>query len=155
MKKSKTFLLASHGTEGARTAERLALAQCPKGGRLIHFLVVPEFWRGITGDDWLNNASTQHAFTDYLESTIENEIREHIHRVERAARKRGLRYSIEVVSGKPADCLAARLKRGGIDLAVLGSPRPKGKTGFRSRMLTDEMLRKAKKTPILIAPCPT
>lgn len=150
-----TILLASHGTEGARAAERLALAQCPRGGRLIHFLVVPELWRGITGDDWLNNASTQHAFTDYLESTIENEIRGHIRRVERAARKRGLRYSVEVVSGKPADCLAARLKRGGIHVAVLGSPRPKGKTGIRSRMLTDSLLLKAKKTPMWITPYPS
>ena len=154
MKKLKTILLASHGTKGACAAEQLALAQCPKGGRLIHFLVVPDFWRGIMGDDWLNNASTQAEFEDYLESTIEVEIREHIHRVERAARKRGLRYSIEIVSGKPTDCLAARVKRAGIDLAILGSPRPKGKTGFRSRMLTDELLRKAKKTPILIAPYP-
>lgn len=155
MKKPTTILLASHGTEGARAAERLALAQCPKGGRLIHFLVVPEFWRGIMGDDWLNNASTQSAFEDYLESTIHDEIREHIRRTERAARKRGLRFTVEVVAGNPAECLAARLKRGGIGFAVLGSPRPKGKTGFRSRMLTDDLLRKAKKVPLWIAPYPT
>jgi hypothetical protein len=155
MKRHKTILLASHGTEGARAAERLALTQCTKGALLIHFLVVPDFWRGIMGDDWLNNASTQADFEDYLSDTIENEIREHSRRVERAARKRGVRYRIELVSGKPSECLAVRLKRGGVELAVLGSPRPKGMTGFRSRMLTEEMLRKPKKTLILIAPHPT
>ena len=154
MKIPKKFLLASHGTDGARAAERLALSRCPRGGRLIHFVVVPDFWKGMMGDDWLNNASTQIAFGEYIESTLQAEIRDHVRRVERAARKRGVRYAVEVVFGKPADCLAARLERGGVDLVVLGSPRPKGRTGFRSRMLTDALLRAAR-VPLLIAPHPT
>lgn len=152
-KKTKRILLASHGTPGARAAERLALSHCERGTRLHHLIVVPEFWKGMMGDDWLNNISTREIFKDYMESTLEAEVRREIRRLERDARKRGVRYDFEMAFGKPADCLLARLKKGGIDLVVLGSLRPKGRTGYRSRMLTDEVLR-AIRTPMLIAPHP-
>jgi len=153
MKKTKRILLASHGSQGARAAERLALSYCVPGTRLHHLIVVPEFWKGMMGDDWLNNISTREAFKDYMESTLEAEVRREIIRLERNARKRGIRYDFEMAFGNPADCLLARLKRGGIDLVVMGSLRPKGRTGYRSRMLTDGVLR-AIKVPLLIAPPP-
>ncbi len=152
-KKTKRILLASHGSHGARAAERLALSHCERGTRLHHLIVVPEFWKGMMGDDWLNNISTREVFKDYMESTLEAEVRREIKRLERSARKRGIRYDFEMAFGKPADCLLARLKRGGVDLVVLGSLRSKGRTGYRSRMLTDEVLR-ALKIPLLIAPAP-
>lgn len=151
MKNSKRILLASHGTPGARAAERLALSHCQRGTRLHHLIVVPEFWKGMMGDDWLNNISTREVFKEYVESTLEDEVRREIRRIERAARKRGVRYDFEMTFGNPVDCLLARLKRGGIDLVVMGGLRPKGHTGYRSRMLTDEVLR-AIKIPLLIAP---
>lgn len=153
MKNPKRILLASHGTLGARAAERLALSHCQRGTRLHHLIVVPEFWKGMMGDDWLNNISTREVFKEYVESTLEAEVRREIRRLERAARKRGIRYKFEMAFGNPVDCLLARLKRGGIDLVVMGGLRPKGRTGYRSRMLTDEVLR-AIKIPLLIAPYP-
>jgi nucleotide-binding universal stress UspA family protein len=151
MKKNQRILLASHGTPGARAAERLALGQARRGDRLQHLIVVPEFWKGMMGDDWLNNIMTREVFKDYMESTLEQEVRQEIRRLSREAKKRGIRYDFEMAFGKPEECLLARLKRGGYSLVVLGSLRLKGKPGYRSRMLTDKVLR-AIKTPLLIAP---
>ena len=151
MKKLQRILLASHGTPGARAAEKLALKQARRGDRLHHLIVVPEFWKGMMGDDWLNNIMTREVFKDYMENTLEQEVREEIRRLSRAVKKRGLRYEFEMAFGKPEDCLLARLKRSSFDLVVLGSLRPKGVTGYRSRMLTDKVLR-AITCPLLIAP---
>jgi nucleotide-binding universal stress UspA family protein len=153
MKTPKRILLASHGTPGARAAERLAFSFCQRGTRLEHLIVVPEFWKGMMGDDWLNNIMTREVFKDYMESTLQEEVRRECRRLDRESRKRGVRYDFEMAFGKPAECLLARLKRGGFDLVVLGSLRPKGRGGYRSRMLTDEVLR-ALKQPLLIAPYP-
>lgn len=153
MKKLKEVLLASHGTDGARAAERLALALCPRGCRLHQLIVVPEFWKGMMGDDWLNNVSTRMVYAEYIESTLEAEVAKEVRRFSREARKHGLRYEPHMAFGKPADCLLARLKRSSPDLVILGALRPKGRTGLRSRMLTDDVLR-AVQVPLIIAPYP-
>ena len=63
MLNSKTLLLAHHGTAGALLAEVLALDIAVPGQTLIvHLLVVPDFWAGMQGGDWLNNASTRDTF---------------------------------------------------------------------------------------------
>lgn len=153
MNKLKDVLVASHGTEGARAAERLALSLCPRGCRLHHLVVVPEFWKGMMGDDWLNNVSTRITYGQYIESTLQEEVAREIRRFSREARKRALRYTAEMAFGKPADCLLARLKRAKPDLVIMGALRPRRKTGLRSRMLTDDVLREIK-VPLIIAPYP-
>lgn len=153
MIKTKRILLASHGTPGARAAERLALSICPRGGKLHHLVVVPEFWKGMMGDDWLNNISAREDFKEYVESSLEAEVMQNVDRVRRAARKSGLKYEFEMSFGKPSECLLARLKKDKADLLVLGSLRPKRTTGFRSRMLSDDVLREIR-IPMLVAPYP-
>lgn len=152
-RKPRHILLASHGTRGARAAERSALALAPPGGVLHHFIVVPDFWKGMMGDDWLNNATTRDAYGRYVEAELAREIRRHVTRLGREARRRRLRYRVETVFGRPAQCLAERLKRGDVDLAVVGSPRPRRVPGLRSRMLTEEVF-KAAAVPLLVVPYP-
>ncbi len=153
MLKTRKILLASHGTDGARAAERIALKLCGSGATLRHLVVVPDFWKGMMGDDWLNNASTQAAFGRYIEKRLEDDVRQHIAKVRRQAQKRRIRYVPQVVFGKPSDCLLAEAGRGKVDLVVLGSRRPRGKPGLRSRMLTDELFKRLR-TPVLVAPYP-
>lgn len=57
MRHAQVILLASHGTPGARAAERAAFDLCAADGRLCHLVIVPDFWKGMLGDDWLNNAA--------------------------------------------------------------------------------------------------
>jgi nucleotide-binding universal stress UspA family protein len=153
MFKPKHILLASHDSPGARAAEKLAYALCTPATTLHHLIVVPEFWKGMMGDDWLNNASTRATFGRYVEAQLEQEIRTHVKRVQRETQRRRIRYRVELMQGKPADCLIERAAKGPVDLIVLGSRRPRGKTGLRSRML-DEKLFRALGVPVLIAPCP-
>lgn len=153
MRNLKQILLASHGTAGARAAERAAFALCGPKTTLHHLIVVPDFWKGMMGDDWLNNASTQDTYGRYVEAELEGEVRRHIASLQRQAAKRRARYRPQMVFGKPEDCLRERLKRGRIDMVVLGAPRPKGKAGLRSRMLTEKLLRTLG-VPVLIIPYP-
>lgn len=149
--KAKRILLPSHGTPGAQAAEKAALALAAPGATLHHLIVVPDFWKGMMGDDWLNNASTRAVYGRYVESELEKEVRTTIRRLEGKARRKRLRYQFELVLGKPADCLLARLARTRFDLVVVGAPRRKGQEGLRSRMLTEEVLRSLK-TPLLVVP---
>lgn len=146
-------LLASHGTDGAMAAEKKLLELCGQETRIHHFVVVPDFWKGMTGDDWLNNGGTRNTFRRYVESELEGEIDAHCARLSREVEDRGLSYTREVVVGKPDACLIAASRNGTYDLIVMGSPRPKGMSGIKSRMMTDT-LTTLLSSPLLIVPYP-
>ena len=153
MRPARAILLASHGTPGARAAESAAFDLCAREGRLHHLVVVPDFWKGMLGDDWLNNAAVHIRFGHYVENQLEREIAEHAAVVELEAKRRGLGYSCEVRLGRPAESLIAVATAGEYDLVVVGSPRPKGMPGYRSRLAVEAIV-KALKTPLLVVPHP-
>ena len=146
------ILIASHGTPGARAAEIMAVDLCRKNkGQLHHLLVVPDFWKGMMGDDWLNNAVTQSRFGNYVESQLTADAAREIERFETTCRESQIPYSQSVRLGKPATCLLQEAGNNDFDLVVIGSPRPRGEPGFRSRLDLDEIAR-ALGVPLLIAP---
>jgi len=147
-----SILLASHGTDGAKAAESMAMQLCNKGGHIHHLIVVPTLWQGMTGDDWLNNGVTRDRFRRYLEDQLSAEVREHQARVNQAAEDNDINYTTEVVIGEPDECLLRISRDKKFDLVVMGSPRPKGKTGLRSRMVTKSMRNLS--VPFLLAPYP-
>jgi nucleotide-binding universal stress UspA family protein len=151
---STNVLLASHGTDGAKAAEKMALQVCEKGARLHHLLVVPSFWKGMTGDDWLNNGSTRDTFRRYLEEQLSQEVDEHIERVSEQAKQNELTYTREVVIGEPEQCLLDAFSNGHFDLVVLGSRRPKGKQGLRSTMSVNPLKNAKPGVKLLVVPYP-
>lgn len=154
MMSANHVLLASHGTEGAMAAEQMVFNLCQKGAKVHHLLVVPaSLWQGMTGDDWLNNGSTRDTFRRYLETELQKEVDEHLERVSSQAKQMEIDYSSEVVVGEPEECLLEAAKKDQFDLVVMGSPRPKGKSGLRSRMSTEPLTR-GLSTPLLIVPYP-
>ena len=131
----------------------MALELAARGGRLSQLVVVPDFWKGMMGDDWLNNAATRDAFGRHVERQLEREIESEVARVRAQAAEAGLRYERRVVLGKPAECLleaAAMLKP---DLVVIGSPRPAKARGLRSRMQLETLVR-GLAVSLLIVPHP-
>ena len=58
-----------------------------------------------------------------------------------------------MVVGEPDECLLNASQRQQYDLIILGSPRPKGKSGLRSRMVTNALTHKLT-IPLLIVPYP-
>jgi len=152
--KLKNILLASHATPGARAAEDEAFRLCrDSGASLRHLLVVPDFWKGMMGDDWLNNAVTRVRFGDYVENQLAQDAADEIRRLSERAEKDGIAYSEDVRLGKPAACLIDACGERGFDLCVIGSPRPKGAEGLRSRMDL-EALTRALGVRLLIVPHP-
>lgn len=151
MLNSKTLLLAHHGTAGALLAERLAWDVAVPGQTLIvHLLVVPDFWAGMQGDDWLNNASTRDTFGSYVEGILERDVREQLHALEGRCTERGLAYKPIMRQGDPAACLLEAATQEGASMVVIGPPRPKGVSGYRSRMDLEKLAR-GLHVPLLMA----
>ncbi|MBI4190522.1 MAG: universal stress protein [Betaproteobacteria bacterium] len=147
------ILIASHGTAGAQAAEQAALAWCRAGGRLSHLVVVPDLWRGMMGDDWLNNASTRDTYGKYVENELRREIDVHIGRLRSQASAAGIAYEFKVMLGKPTECLLAYSREVAPALVVIGAPRPRGLPGLRSR-IHPERLVVALTAPLLVIPYP-
>lgn len=153
MTQFQRILLASHGTPGAQAAEAAAFALAAPGAQIDLLTIVPEFWKGMLGDDWLNNAAAHIRFGRYVENQLEREIAEHAGGLARASRERGLGFEWEFRLGRPADCVLAVAAEHPFDLVVIGSPRPKGAPGFRSRLDLETLVR-GLKVPLYVAPHP-
>ena len=148
------LLLCHHGTGGALAAETLAHEVAVPGTTgIVHCLVVPEFWAGMQGDDWLNNASTRDAFGDYLEAMLENDAKRELAAVASRCKERGLAYESVMRFGNPAETVLAIAGEVGADLVVIGSPRKKGEEGLNSRMELEKLVR-GLRCPLLIAAHP-
>jgi nucleotide-binding universal stress UspA family protein len=154
MIKTEKILLASHGTPGANAAVQAALTLGKKGTLIHHLIVVPSLWQGMTGDDWLNNGSTRDRYRRYLESEIGKEIDEHCDEVQKQVEATGFTYKKEILLGEPDQCLIDCSKEQDCDVVVIGSPRPKGVSGLRSRMHTEPLV-KSLSTPLLVIPFPS
>ena len=150
MKPLKKILLASHGSPGTRAAERAAIAMAAPGATLFHLVVVPEFWSGMQGDDWLNNASTRDVFGRYVEGLLEKDAAEQVATIEAHCQQQGLDYTPLLRVGDPADCLLAAVRDEAVDLVVIVPPRPKKTSGLRSRMDLEKLVR-GLPVPLLVA----
>ena len=151
MLNSKTLLLGHHGTAGALQAELLAFdIAVPEQTVIVHLLVVPDFWAGMQGDDWLNNASTRDVFGRYVEGLLEKDMAQQLLALEARCAQRHINYKSVVRYGDPADCLLETAEQEQAKLVVIGPPRPKGVTGLRSRMDLERLVRKLS-IPLLVA----
>jgi len=144
-------LLASHGTPGARAAERAAIALAAPGATVFHLVVIPDFWKGMMGDDWLNNASTRADYGRHVESQLAAEIAAHRQALEREVLASGRRYENRTVLGRPDEALLAYAAEIGPELVVMGARRAPGAPGLRSRMKV-EPLAATLRVPLLIVP---
>ena len=107
----------------------------------------------MMGDDWLNNASTRAAFGRYLEGQLGREIERHIDRVRMAAHGRDLEYRPKVMFGEPDECLVEQAALADAELVVIGSRRPRGVEGLRSRLRVERLVGKLR-APLLVVPHP-
>lgn len=136
------YLLASHGTIGAKAAEQKTFDICDTNSQVTHLVVVPEFWKGMLGDDWLNNSSTRIQFGHYLESLLEEEVDQNISRVREQFNHLDIQYTAKVVMGNPEECLLKIFNEFVFDAVVIGSQRPKNMQGLYSRMLSNTVTHK-------------
>lgn len=149
----KSILLASHGTRGAVAAEDFLLNIAAKGADVDHLEVVPDFWKGMMGDDWLNNAQTQMVYGRYVETQLEGEIDERLKKLHDKMTEAGFSYHPTVNVGKPHESLIEMARQKNYDLIIIGSPRPKGEPGYRSRLKLEPVIR-AVTSPLMVVPFP-
>ncbi len=128
------ILLASHGTIGAQAAEKALLKLCLTNTELTHLYVLPEFWKNMLGDDWLNNEITRERFGNYLESELAHEIDETITRLQKQLQPFDIEAKHKVVIGDPENELLKACQEGNYKLVITGSTRPKTMPGLKSRM---------------------
>jgi nucleotide-binding universal stress UspA family protein len=140
--RAATLVLAHHGTAGASRAEALALELAVPGRTtVVHALVVPDFWDGMQGDDWLNNASTRDAFARHLETQLGKETAQQVEALAGRLAERGIACRALVRVGDPAERLVAIARESSAELVVIGPPRPRGEPGYRSRMDLETLAR--------------
>ena len=151
MLKANRVLIASHGTPGARAAERAVLELAAPAATIFHLVVVPDFWKGMMGDDWLNNASTRAAYGRHVESQLAREIEQHRLALEHEIRASGRHYEIKVVIGKPDEALIDHAAAVRPDLIVIGAPRTPGMPGLHSRMRVEKLV-VALDVPLVVIP---
>ncbi len=150
--KEETIILASHGTPGARAAENAALNMAKNNNyKIIHLYVIPDFWRGMRGDDWLNNAITQKTFGDYVENELAKEATTEVNRLKENADKNGVSIETRATFGKPAESLILLSQEVKPSMIFIGTPRPKGEQGYNSRMKLEPLVRSLT-TQLLIVP---
>ena len=153
LENAKNILLASHGTVGAQAAEQAIFNKCRKNAHITHLIVIPNFWKDILGDDWLNNDCTRNRFCNYLETELEDEVNLNISRVHKGLEFLGITYTKKIIVGEPDKSLVQACEDVPYDIVVMGSPRPKGMAGLYSRMSTT-YLDQNLNTSIFIAPHP-
>ena len=150
-----SILLCTHGTTGAKQAERLVFAElCKKNPDLqvTVLTIIDQDWRDMTGDDWLNSSKTHTTFLDHVERQMQEENEEDWQRIREkypaAAQATFLRIRYLV-----ANPTSAEAEKRNNDLIVIGSYRKsrrlfnlKMEKGLRARIDT------ARLRPIL--PCP-
>ena len=136
----KNIVLASHGTVGAKAAEQKTFELCSLTSHITHLIVVPEFWKDMLGDDWLNNSSTRIQFENYLASELEQELKQNIARVREQSNKLSFLYTEKIAVGDPEKCLLNFNDQFEFDLIVMGSKRPKSLPGLYSHMLSDRVM---------------
>lgn len=146
-----TLLLGHHGTEGACRAEALAFQLAVPGRtRVVHLLVVPDFWAGMQGDDWLNNASTRDVFARYVEGLLEKDAADQVAALGARCAGAGLDYTSVVRFGDPTQCLLEAASGRAVSAVVIGPPRPRGVPGFRSGVDLTALVR-GMRAPVFIA----
>ncbi|WP_455212781.1 universal stress protein [Kaarinaea lacus] len=153
MNSFNNILLASHGTLGSEAAVSYALSLCQPGTMLHHLVVVPEFWKGMMGDDWLNNGVSRDRFARYLESELGRETDQHIQQVREQAESAKVNYHHEIQVGEPHACLQAASAQQPFDIVIIGSKRPKSVPGLNSKMALEKLSGQLN-APLLIVPYP-
>ncbi len=152
----KHILLCTHGSEGAKKAEKYVfteLLQRAPDTKISVLTIVDKDWAIMSSDDWLNTSKARNQFKDYVDEQLGREIGVDWQRIRESYPLAENAKFYKIVGGIEETMaeLAAKIE---CDLIVVGPYYKKPKRLFSTRMtpgLADTMDNK-KLHPIL--PCP-
>ena len=147
-------LLCTHGTDGAKKAERFVFEKLEADPKLkvTVLTVLDEDWRQMTGDDWLNSSKTHTTFLDHVENQMDEEIAEEWQRI-KASYPAAEQATFLQKTGNIAETITKAATELGCDLIIIG-PWSKGKkfSIHSTRMGLRATLKNKELHPLL--PCP-
>lgn len=138
----KRILLASHGSQGALAAEQHALAVSTAGDYLDHLYVIPAWWGGMTGDDWLNNAVSRDRFCNYLSTELQHECELTLQRVKHQCEEIAVSYQPILRVGDSDKELNKQVHINHYDQVFIGCRRAKHIKGLQDVMLSKKNINK-------------
>ena len=155
-----SILLCTHGTTGAKQAERLVFAElCKKNPDLqvTVLTIIDQDWQDMTGDDWLNSSKTHTTFLDHVERQMQEENEEDWQRI-REKYPAAAQATFVGKVGLIETTISGEAEKRNNDLIVIGSYRKsrrlfnlKMEKGLRAR-IDPAKLHSILPCPLLIAP---
>ena len=156
----RSLLLCTHGTDGAKQAERLVFADLfPKNPEIsvTVLTIIDQDWQEMTGDDWLNSSHTHTTFLDHVQQQMQEENEEDWQRIKEQYPLAGKASFIGAV-GPIEETIVTRARQKKCDLIVIGPHRESKRLfnlqmekGLRSR-INPVTLHKILPCPLLVAP---
>jgi len=155
-----SILLCTHGTAGARQAERLVFAEFLQKNPKLQVTVltiIDQDWQNMTGDDWLNSSKTHTTFLDHVEKQMREENEEDWQRIRDKYPSATKALFVGKV-GAIEETIVSEAEKRKCDLIVIG-PHLKSRRLFNLKMekglrarIDTMTLHKLLPCPLLIAP---
>jgi hypothetical protein len=147
------LLLCTHGTPGARLAERFFFERLWPGfpdAEATVLTVVNQDWSVMVGDDWLNSSATRNAFRSHVDRQLAEEIEADWQRI-RTDYAEASRCAFKRIFG-PVEATFVEVARNLFcDGIVIGPYQKKQGRGFKDR-LQNKVLHPLLTVPLLVAP---
>ncbi len=146
----KRILVATHGTEGAKKAERLALELASQNNAELFVLyVINSNWSSITGIEWLNASHTRMEFYKHLEEDIYQKAEQTLKDINMMALENQIKINNIISVGIPEKVICNECEKNQIQLLVLGR-KIKGKRADYIYTLQFKKIKDSISCPILI-----
>ena len=147
------IMLCTHGTPGARLAEKWAFEKLGPGfpeARITVLTVINQDWSVMIGDDWLNSSATRNAFRSHVDDQLACEIETDWQRI-RQTYPLAERSEFKRVFGPVEETFVEAARNWGCDLVVIGPYQKKQGRGFKSR-IQNKRLHPLLHVPLMVAP---
>jgi len=155
------LLLCTHGSDGARRAEKFVFEQlmaADKAPNLTVLTIIDKDWAIMSSDDWLNTSKTRNTFRDYAQEQMGREIDEDWQRIQATYPDATSVRFMKVVGGIE-ETMAEVAENVGSDLIVIGPCRIKPRRLLSLKMepglaatLSNKKLHPLLPVPLLVVP---
>jgi len=150
------ILLCTHGTEGARKAEKYVFEKMmsyDQPPRLTVLTIIDKDWAIMSSDDWLNTSKARNTFRDYAQEQMGREIEEDWQRIQNEYPVSADVKFMKVVGGIE-ETMAEVAEKRGCDLIIIGPymKKPRRLTSLKMEPGLAAILSNKKLHPILSVP---
>ncbi len=149
----KHILLCTHGTPGARHAERWVFNILHPGfpqAKLTVLTIINQDWSVMIGDDWLNASTTRNAFRRHVDDQLAEEIEADWQRIKQTY-PHAAECDFKRVFGPIEETFVEAAQSLGCDLVVIGPYQKKQGKGFKARV-QNKVLHPLLQVPLMVAP---